>query len=115
MPSIQIPKFGEALAGNGGADGKLQVAKSDPYYVGCVAYLSDTTGKNQAVLITQIVDTTHIRARKIANDGSSNVKTLSYAVGSDLSAFTTANTARIDMPAQVARVDQPTFSKPSSI
>src|SRR5512144_2418814 len=103
MPSIQVPKFGEALAGNGTTSGSLQVASSTPYYVGCVAYLSDSTGRNQAVLITKIIDATHIQARAIANDGSSNVNTLSYSPGSDLSAFTTVNTARIDMPAQVAR------------
>lgn len=115
MPSIQIPKFGEALAANGTSSGSLQVASSTPYFVGCVAYLSDTTGRTQAILITQMIDATHIRARAIANDNSSNASSLSYGVGSDLSAFTTVNTSRIDMPSQVARVDQPTWSKLSSI
>jgi hypothetical protein len=115
MPSIQIPKFGELLAANAGADGTLQVASSVPYFVGCTAFLSTTNNLNQAVIITQIVDATHIKARAIANDGSTNANTLSYGVGSNLAAFTTVLGARIDMPAQVARVDQPTYSKPTSI
>lgn len=114
MPSISVPKFGELLAANATSAGVLTVVATAPYYVGCTAYLSTTSGLNQAVLITQIVDATHLRARAISDVGS-NVNTLSYAMGSDLSAYTVAAGSRIDMPAQVARVDQPTFSKPSSI
>jgi len=114
MPSIQVPKFGEAVPANVTSAGVVQVASSTPYYVGCTAYLSDTTGKNKTVLITKIVDATHIQVRALLDDGS-NVNSLSYAMGSDLSAFTLANGTRIDMPAQPARVDQPTFSKVTSI
>jgi hypothetical protein len=116
MPNIQVPKMGEAVAVNTTAAGVITVASTVPYFVGAYAYLSDNAAHNQCVLITQILTATTMRARAIPDVNSgSNVNNLSFGVGSDLSAYTTAAASRIDMPAQVVRVDQPTWSKPQSI
>ena len=117
MPNISVPKFGAALAANGGTDGTLQVADTTNLYVGQTGWLSDTTGLRQHVMITLIVDGTHVKAVSIPDEvggGGSNVNSLSYGVGSNFSTFTTVNTARLDCPQQVVRVNQPTFSKPSA-
>lgn len=113
MPNISVPKFGAALAANGGSDGTLQVADTTNLYVGQFGWLSDSTGLHTKVVITMIVDGTHVKAMAVADDGS-NVNQLSYATGSNFSTFTTVNTARLDCPQQVVRVNQPTFSKPSA-
>lgn len=113
MPNISVPKFGAALAANGGADGTLQVADTTNLYVGQTGWLSDTTGRTQHVVITTIVDATHVKAMNIADDGS-NVNSLGYGTGSTFAAFTTVNGSRLDCPQQVVRVNQPTFSKPSA-
>lgn len=111
MPSIPVPSVSAtALTANGGSDGTLTVASTTLFYSGCIAYLRDTNGLTATVLITQILTATTMKARKVLDTGS-NVNSLSYATGSDLSTFTTANSAKIAMPAQTAEVNQPTFSK----
>lgn len=113
MPNISVPKFGALLAANGGTDGTIQVADSTNLYVGQYGWLSDTTGLSKKIIVTTIVDGTHVKAMAVPDDGS-NVNSLSYGAGSTFAAFTTANGARIDCPQQVVRVNQPTFSKPSA-
>lgn len=118
MPSIDVLPASAVFAANGGTDGTIQVASTTGFFAYAEAFLSDTTGRSQRCIITRIVDSTHIQVRPIAStlvfQGSSEYVALpgtNYTVGGDVSAFTTANTARIDMLGQVVRVDQPTYTK----
>lgn len=101
--SINIPAYGEALAANGTTGGVVQVVDTTKYGAGCEAWLSDTTGLTSRVKIMKIVDSTHMLVQVLLDSGS-NVNSLSYGA-SDVSAFHTANTARIDMPSQMLHVD----------
>lgn len=104
MASIQVPGNGEPLAANGSTAGVLTVVASNKYYVGATAWLSDNTGtRHQRVIITAILTSTTIQVRNLVSSGS-DVSNLNYQAGSDESAYTTANIARIDMPAQVVDI-----------
>lgn len=104
MPSISVPAAGAALTANGTAVGLVTVADTTPFYAGALAWLSCNTPANMHVRITKILSATTMTVAMVLDSGS-NVNNLSYAQGSDISAFTTAATARIDMPEQLVRVE----------
>lgn len=112
MINIAIPSRGEALGANGSTAGILTVTDTTKYYVGAVAWLSDTTGLRQQIQITNILTSTTMQAKAIQALGS-DVSTLNYLAGSDLSTFTTAHTARIDVSHQVVTVNDNYTSLPS--
>ncbi len=105
MSSIDIQAYGEALAANATSLGVLQVADTTKYWAGAEAWLNNSDGTTQRIRITVIVDATHMEAVALADDPGSNVNHLSYAVGGNFSAFTTAKASRIDQPGQLVRVD----------
>lgn len=94
--------------------GVVTVASTTPFYPGQRAWLSDNAGLSVHVQVVKVPSSTTMTVRKIPDSGSS-VQTLTYSAGSDVSAFKSANAARIDAPAQVVQVNQPTFSKLDSI
>jgi hypothetical protein len=97
MASIDITKFGETVTVTN--KGVAAVADSSKYWAGAEAWLSNGSAQQRA-RITSIVDATHIQLRAIPEDQGGNVNSLTYAAGSDLSAYT-----RIDMPGQTIRID----------
>lgn len=102
MASIDVPSAGAALTGTGTTLGVVAVADTTAFYAGMIGWISDGT-KNVRVLVTKIVDATHLALKAIGSDSGSNVTLLNFAQGSDMSGFTTG--ARVDMPGQLVRVD----------
>lgn len=102
MASILVEKFGSELSGNGGATGRLDLNDNvtDLVYVGCIGWVSDGNSTSVRVVVTEIIDANSIRVLAV-QESTTNLKYPNYTVGSDMSAFTTAQTARFDMPQQV--------------
>lgn len=112
MASEEVPAAGAALTGDGDATGYVTVADNSPFYPGAEAWLSNAT-LNQRVIITDLNGTTKIGVRFVA-DVVSNSSALMYGSRSSATAFTVASGSRINMPQQLVRVVQPTFSKRSN-
>lgn len=115
MPQIQVAAFGAALTANGdvGTKGTVTVASTAGVYPGMKGYLSSST-LNQFVMVTAVVSAI-VLAIRFLPEGLDDPKLQSGAVrrhnyGNDAcSGFTTAQTARIDLPQQTVEVIQPTF------
>jgi hypothetical protein len=115
MPHIQVPAASAALSADG-SKGYVTVADSTPYYPGCFAYLSDDgTAGSQRVLITGLGASGIVYLRFVVevNQGYNFQKSQSspqplpspnYGNG-DCTAWTTDNSARLSMWAQLAPVD----------
>lgn len=109
MPSIDIPAASADITVNTTAAGIVTVASTTAFYPGAEAWLSGAALTSVRVLILKILSATTMQCRALLEAGS-NVNTLSYGGGSDLSAFTAAAPSRIDMPGQAVRIDR-AFSK----
>lgn len=108
-----------AFATNGGADGYFTVTDSSPFYAGAYAWISDDDANSQKrVQITEVITASQkIGLRFVADNenapnGPVGLAALSYG-RSDISAYTTAKHARIDMEGQAVRIQQPYHSFPS--
>lgn len=106
--NIDVPAFGQALTANGDATGYVTVASNAGFYVGCIAFLSNTS-LNQRCVITELVSTNQVGVRFIANDLEQ--QTPQYGSRSNCSAFTTATSARLNQEAQLAKIIPP-FTRP---
>jgi hypothetical protein len=111
MPNIQVPAVNQAFAANGGATGSIQVASSAGFYVGCYGYIGQASDPGHKVIIVSIPDATHVIVRIVADDNEMQQSLQRYGGGSNLSTYTTTNSAYIAMPAQLAQVD-PSVIKP---
>lgn len=107
MPSIWVPEAYAAFAGNGGADGYVTVADNSKFYPGAEVFIVSDTVTGSRGKITDLVSTNKIGVRLLKEFP---LQPPSYG-RSDLSAYLLADNAKIDMPAQVVPVNQPSFSK----
>lgn len=105
MPQIEVPAVVTTLTANGGATGILTVTSTTGFYAGCEAFMSDSTGLNKRVIIVSITDGTHMVVRAIADDNENQVPIQIYGAGSTMAAFTLANSSKVSMPSQLARVE----------
>lgn len=98
---ILLPKFGALFTSNGGSTGQLDLGTTvtDKVKVGCFGWVSDDNGLSQRVKVTEIVDSNSIRVVKV--EGWEVQYQVNYTIGSNMSAWTTANTARFDMEEQL--------------
>lgn len=108
MPSIETPAFAQDLTVNGDSTGYLTVVDNAGFFAGAEAYLVSDTAETRAI-ITEIVGSVQVGIRFLAN--SDDKEHPRYGMRSDASAYTTADHARLSMPKQVVRVDQPTWTK----
>jgi hypothetical protein len=117
MPSIEIPPTGAAFTADGTSKGVATVASTSTFYPSQQCWLS--SGGGVASVFVQVVDVisaTTMSLRVLTDPGlNSQVGGINYNYGSDISAFTVANSARIDAARQLVRVEQPTFSKLGAI
>lgn len=112
--NIDVPAFAQDFDANGGATGSIQVASSAGFYVGTIAYLSRNSNPGARCVIVSIPDSTHVVARIVADDNEQQQAQQIYGAGSNLSAWTTALSARISMPAQLAKIE-PQSVKPAGM
>ena len=103
MPNMEIPQVTLALTAQGGTSGILQVADTSEIYPGAIVWLSDNTGVTVSLelMVTEIIDTTHFRARVNTKDSTKKMFTL----GSNLSAFTVGNASYVVQEAQLCPVE----------
>lgn len=106
MAGKDIAAAGAALTANGGSDGSVTVASTTPFRAKARAWLSDANSPSAEVVIVQIDSATVMRVRfatpavaALGQGVAQVLNPLNYGF-SDVSAYTTAQTARIDMPAQ---------------
>ena len=99
--------LGAAFTGNGAAAGLVTIGSTAGFYQGAFAWIVDDNSTAIRVRISEIVSATTLRVRK--------VWTAESAVGvrgdnsfADISGFTTAQNARIEMEPQL--VDDPSQS-----
>ena len=100
---ITIPTYSEAFAANGGVGGAIQVGNSRNYWPGAKAYISGTGLPGVTVIILALVDATHIRVGLHPDEGvitNSSCRQVAGSTPPDLSAYTTALSAKIDVPSQ---------------
>lgn len=100
MPSTFVSQKHAALAANGTTDGLAQIADNSGWLPGCTVWLSATGVDSLECTIVEQVGSNKIRLRA---KSSSAVK----GGGSDLSSFTTAKSAALDMEGQVVPVLAP--------
>lgn len=113
MAGKDLPAFGQALTANGSSAGILTVASTSGFRVGSRCNLSSTTVAGVEVIVTEVTDATHVKAR-LATPQKSNTSTVlygsdqnwklnpvSYRLGNDFSAYLTADSARLDAAQQL--------------
>ena|SRR5579872_1994217 len=110
--SISVRAASAALSANGNAGGYVTVADASAFYPGARAWLSDTTGRAQRCIITDIgfSGANTIGLRFVADNvdmpqTASGVNNGPMYTRSDCSAFTTANGSRIEMDSGVVPIE----------
>jgi hypothetical protein len=98
---------GAVFTGNGAAAGLVTVASTAPFFANAYAWISDQNSPSIRVQIAEIVSSTTLRVRKIWT-GESGVGVRGDSSFADVSAYTVAQTARIDMEPQL--VEDPSQS-----
>lgn len=106
-----VPEANAALTVDGGSDGYITVADNTPFYPSAEAFLYSTNVTGQRVMITDLVGSTKIGIRFLA-EFPNRVPTYGK---SDCSTLKLADSAKISMPGQVVRVEQPTLFKTLSV
>jgi hypothetical protein len=107
MAGKDIAASGAVFTANGGTDGTITVASTTPFRAKARAWVSDANSPSVEVIITEITDSTHLKVRLVTPPPAASpdqapayaLNALNYGT-SDMSAYTTAQTARIDMPSQ---------------
>src|SRR5580765_3116098 len=102
-----VPEAYAAFSADGTADGYAVVADNSAFYPGAEVYVNSSTVGGQRAVITDLVSTTKIGIRFVAEYPA---KVPTYG-RSPMDGYTLAHSATISMPGQVVRVEQPTFSK----
>lgn len=100
MPSTFVSQKHAALAANGTTDGLAQIADNSGWLPGCTVWVSATGETSMECTIVEQVGANKIRLR-------SKTSTAVRGGGTDLSAFTTAKGAAVDMEGQVVPVLAP--------
>lgn len=109
MACEEVSAWGQALTADGTTTGYVTVADTSGFYPGAEAWLSSSAAQ-QRVIITEIKSGTQVGVRFVATEVT-NSSALMYGSRSSAAAFTTALGSRLDMPQQLVRVIQPSFSK----
>lgn len=110
MSSIIIGSTSAALTANGGSDGFATVASNANFYPGAVVSIISGTVAGKDCLVTELSGSTKIGLRFIdVRNSSGDLVGPSYG-RSDLSAYLTADTAKVFQSTQAVRVN-PAFSK----
>ena len=106
MAGKDILGAGAALTADGTSDGSITVASTTPFRETARAMLSDNDSPHREVIIVQIVSATVMKVRFVTPDPVAPDQAPRYALNplnygfSDVSAYTVAQSARIDMPNQ---------------
>jgi hypothetical protein len=101
---IQIDAYKEAFAATGTKGGVIQVAASRAFWPGAKAYVEGTGLPGVAVIVLKLTDTTHIQVGLAPSEGvSADGRTTKNVAGqpADLSAYTVALGAAINVPTQM--------------
>lgn len=109
MTAIPVPPASAALTANGTSAGVVTVASTTPFYAGAEAFVKDDNSTGVKVIITRLLSSTTMQCRPLLDADEpleAQKNAMNYAAGGDLSAYTTAQNARIEMPSQVVRVRQ---------
>lgn len=106
MAGKDIAAAGAALTADGTADGSVTVASTTPFRAKARAFIRDNNTPAVEVIIVEIVSATVMRLRlaspvpaDLGQEPNLGLRGQNYGA-SDMSAFTVAQSARIDMPAQ---------------
>lgn len=105
MPTIEVQAVSAAFAAAGTTRGVVQVASTTGFYAGCEAFVTATALPTKRCIIVAIVDATHLTLRVIADDNENQLPVQVYGGGSDLSAYTNVNSAKVWQQSQLARVE----------
>lgn len=111
MPSMPVAAWSGVLTTSGTAAGYATFSGGNTgVYPGAKGWLSDAdaTPRRVRVMVTNLSGTTLVGLRIIPENLSDNVSFPIYH-RSDISAYTTAHAARLDLEAQVVQVNQPLF------
>jgi hypothetical protein len=108
--NIVCAQASAALSSNGDNTGYASVASNTPFFVGAIVFLRSTTVTKRCI-ITELKSTTQVGLRFIADDNEKQLPIQVYGGRSDLTAFTTANSATIFQESQLVRID-PNYTKP---
>jgi hypothetical protein len=90
-----IPAKGDVLTGNGTADGYITIASNVGYYVGAHGFLKGATAASREVTVTELKSTNQLGIRFVRAMGTG----VNYG-RDDVSAYTVADSARIDTEEQ---------------
>lgn len=99
MAGIILKQATANLTSDGDATGYATVASNADFYAGAQLFISDGNSASQLCQVTDLVGTTKIGLRFINVDGRLNPP--QYGIKSDLSAYTVAQGARLDLFSQV--------------
>lgn len=113
MPHIDAPAASQAFTANGDGDGYVDVSSNAGFYVGAIAYIA-RNNLQERVIITELVGTTQVGVRKIGDDNKQQGAIQRYGGRSDLTGYTTALSSRLEMPAQLVKVEIQ-FGKPTGL
>lgn len=97
-----VQPFGVVLSANGGVSGLLTVADSSVFAEGMVGWVSDDNSASTKVVVSEVVTPTTLRVRQFGAVGDQTFP--------DLSAYTTAQNARIDIEGGVIEAPDPASS-----
>ena len=108
MAGKDIPAAGAALTADGTADGSVTVASTTPFRAKAVGWINDNNSPALEVQVVEIVSATVMRLRALPARRAMNQYDKAGQVGlagpnygsSDMSAYTVAQSARVDFPAQ---------------
>jgi hypothetical protein len=107
--TVEVPALTAAFTADGTATGTVTVASTTGFYQGAEAFLINTAGNGQRVLIVQVTDATHLVVRFIAVDLANQLPLQRYGGGSNMvtstPAWTLAGGSKISMPAQLVKVE----------
>lgn len=99
---IVIPAYFEAFAADGGATGVIQIVDSTKFRPGAVGFCSADGLPGVKVIVLARVDATHIRLGLHPDEGMESTKVAHDVSGKrpNLTGYTVAKSARIDIPEQ---------------
>lgn len=103
MAAVEVKAFGMALTGNGAADGTITVASTASVWEGAKGWIVDGNTDAKWVEVSEVVSSTTMKLRLLQQPAAAGVVPVysgpNYGA-SDMSAYTTAQSARIDFPQQ---------------
>jgi hypothetical protein len=110
MPFFDAPATVDALTANGGTDGYVTVTSNAQYYPGAYVCVRGDTVAGQRYRITNLSGSTKIGLQKVPSFGDPQNQGPRYT-RSDLSAYTTADNAKVFQEPSVVRVELSNIQK----